>query len=106
MTERSQFDRWIRDIEPSWELPAGSLYRLRQGDLDAAGLDAMIEVLRSIDVPDDADLPKRFVSLIWFIPTSMEWQLERVIENGGSADALRVKIQEVRNEVDRILGLP
>jgi len=106
MTERSQFDRWIRDIEPFWDLPAGSLYRLRQGDLDEAGIDSMIEVLRSIDIPEDVDLPKRFVSLIWFIPTSMEWQLERVIEHGGSADALRVKIQQVWNEVERILGLP
>ena len=66
----------------------------------------MIEVLRSIDISYDVDLPKRFVSLIWFIPTSMEWQLERVIKHGGSADGLRVKIQQVRNEVERILGLP
>ncbi len=66
----------------------------------------MIDVLRSVDVPDDAELPKRSVSMIWFIPTSMEWQLERVIEHGGSVDSLRIKIQQVRNEVERILGLP
>lgn len=106
MSERAELDRWIQAIEPFWDLPAGSLYRLRQGELDEVGIDAMIEVLRSIDVPDDADLPKRFVSLIWFIPTSMEWQLERVIEHGGSADSLRTKVEQVRTEVERILGMP
>jgi hypothetical protein len=104
MDDRS--DRWIEVLSSYWTLPDGALYRLRQGELDVAGIDDLILFLRTISIPDEAKIPKRFASLLWMLPTFMEWQIDRVIERGGSADALRTRAQLVYSEIERILGIP
>jgi hypothetical protein len=106
MAERSEFDGWIQALDAYWTLPNGTLYQLRQGELNVAGIDELISFLRGIAIADDALIPKRFASLLWMLPTFMGWQVERVIEGGGSADVLRDRTQLVYNEVERILGIP
>lgn len=96
----------IRRLEALWDLPDGYFFRLRQGDYDPAGADAVIEVLRSIPVEDDVLLPRRLVSLTWWMPTFMEWQEERVAEKGGDVEALARDATRVRNLLDEILGVP
>jgi len=99
-------DRWIEVLSSFWSLPDGTLYRLRQGELDIAGIYELIRFLRTISIPDEATISKRLASLLWMLPTFMEWQTDRVIERGGSADALRTSVQLAYNEVERILGIP
>lgn len=101
-----RFDPWIDGLGSYWDLSDGAMYRLRQGKFDVAGIDDLIGFLRTISIPDDATIPKRLVSLLWIMPTFMEWQIDRVIEHGGSADELRKRIVLVRNELERILGGP
>ncbi|HET9671385.1 MAG TPA: hypothetical protein VFQ40_00880 [Actinomycetota bacterium] len=98
-------DRWTEVLSSAWALPDGALYRLRQGELDVARIDELIRFLRTIAIPHEATIPKRLVSLLWMLPDFMEWQVDRVIERGGSG-ALRTRAQLVRNEVERILGMP
>ena len=93
-------------LDSHWALPDGALYRLRQGDLDIAAIDELISFLRTISIPDEATIPKRLASLLWMLPALMEWQTDRVIESGGSAEALRTRAQSAYNEVERILGIP
>jgi hypothetical protein len=99
-------DRWIEVLSSYWALPDGTLYRLREGEFDIAGIDELIRFLRTISIPNEATIPKRLASLLWMLPTFMEWQIDRVIERGGSADELRTRAQLAYNEVERILGIP
>ncbi len=93
-------------MEHFWELPNGFFYRLRQGDYDPTVAAVVESVLRSIDINDQSDLPRRLVSLIWTIPTFMEWQIDRVRENHGDIGALRRDITRLTNTLNDVLGSP
>jgi len=96
----------VEQLERQWDLPDGFFYRLRQGDYDSDGVDEVVGILRSVSVDDTSVLPRRFVSLTWWIPTFMEWQIERVRESGGNVEALKKDIVRVRNVLDETLGVP
>jgi hypothetical protein len=71
MSARSvSFQDAIRCLEDAWDFPEGVFFRLRQGDYDPEGIDEIVKFLRSLAVDDDVLLPRRFVSLTWWIPTS------------------------------------
>jgi hypothetical protein len=96
----------IRRLEAAWDIPDGVLFRLRQGDYDPAGIEEVVALLSCLTFDDDALLPRRFVSLTWWIPTFMEWQKERVAEQGGDVEALERDAVRVRNALDQLLGVP
>ena len=107
MTDKStDLSQALNRIEREWEPDDGCLYRLRQGDYDATSINRVIELLSSIEVDDNTLLPRRFVSLTWWIPTFMEWQVERVDEEDGDVDALKRDIDRMRNVLDEVLGVP
>lgn len=100
------FSDAIKEVEAHWELDDGYFFRLRQGDYDPGGAARVIETLRSISTDDDTLLPRRFVSLTWWMPMFMEWQIDRVAEAGGDAKGLERDIVSVRNALDDVLGVP
>lgn len=51
-------------------------------------------------------IPRRAVSLLWFIPVFMEWQTERVRACGGDTRAYARAVSEATNEIERLLGVP
>jgi hypothetical protein len=103
----SNFQGLINTLEGIWQSPDGAMFLLRQGRHDTDRIDEVVRLLRSIELSEtDALLPRRLVSLLWYMPAFMEWQVERVIEGGGDADALRTQTVEVLNQLERILGLP
>jgi hypothetical protein len=104
--QHERFAGVIHRLEELWDFPDGYFFRLREGDYDPAGADAVIDALKSIPVEDDVLLPRRLVSLTWWMPTFMEWQKERVAEEGGDAKALEQDATRVRNVLDEILGVP
>jgi hypothetical protein len=106
MSPREQFAEAIRCLEDAWDFPDGFFFRLRQGEYDASAVGGVIEILRSVDVDDESLLPRRFVSLTWWIPMFMEWQAERVAESGGDVDGLQRDVVRLRNVLDEVLGVP
>ena len=102
-----EFQGLIQALENVWQSPQGALFLLRQGRHDKDRIDEVVRLLRSIELSEkDTSLPRRLVSLLWYMPTFMEWQVERVIEEGGDADTMRTQTVEIRNELERILGVP
>ena len=96
----------IERLEAFWDLPDGVLYRLRQGEYDPKGIDEVVQMLESLTVDEEAALPRRFVSLTWYLPSFMEWQVERVQERGGDVEGLKRDTVRVHNALDELLGVP
>lgn len=95
-----------KKLEEQWDVPDGFFYRLRHGDYHPPGVDVVEELLMSLDVDDKMQLPRRFVSLTWWIPTFMEWQIDRVREKGGDSEAMKRDITRLFNVLNKVLGVP
>lgn len=76
----------IKLLEGEWEQPQGFLGLLREGSFDRAGFDRFERVLKSIERDQDGVINRRLVSLLWYAPTFMSWQRERVEERGGNVE--------------------
>jgi hypothetical protein len=82
-------DRLIVELEAVWDDDEGCLWRLRDsGEMDRDGLEALMDSLKTIDLRKEPMIDRRLVSQLWFIPTFMSWQRERVAENNGDVQAL------------------
>jgi hypothetical protein len=106
MKRNSDYAAAIFELERFWEAPNGYFYRLRQGDYDPQGAAAVDKLLNSIEVSEDSELPRRLVSLAWYIPMFMEWQIERVEKAGVDTVALRRDIDRLLAAVEKLLGVP
>lgn len=95
----------IARLEAFWDFD-GFFGLLRRGHFDASQVDQLEHLLRSVYVDDESVLPRRFVSLTWWIPTFMGWQLERVGEMGGDTEQLARDTVRLRNAIDDLLGVP
>lgn len=94
----------VEKVEESWDLD-GCLWSLREGHWDRKGADGLLGLLREVTVPEAANLPRRFVSLTWHLPIFLEWQLPR-LSDPVQVSELGSLITSVRNEVERLLGVP
>jgi hypothetical protein len=95
----------IPELEKLWDVD-GFFGRLRQGDYDTDGVGVLEQLLRAIQIDDNIALPRRFVSLTWWIPMFMEWQVERVAQRGGDVEQLKRDVVRIRNVLDNLLGVP
>ena len=97
----------VNELEALWAEPTGPLYRLRQGELDEEIAERILAVLRRTSIPAEAEaLPRRLVEVTWYMPLFLSWQRGRVAERGGDEQAFARLLDEVTNEMERILGLP
>jgi hypothetical protein len=95
----------IDQLESAWDCD-GFLGRLREGAFAQQDAIAFLSLLRSIDLEDDDRIPKRFLALIWSLPTFLQWQRERIEERGGDLAAYDRFITEVHNVLEDVLGAP
>jgi hypothetical protein len=100
------FEHVVEAIEVEWSPDAGFLWSLRQGIFDDGKFQRLLALLRTIEIAEGAHVPIRLVSLLWYIPTFMQWQDERLRERGQDLDAYRKAMARVVNELERILGTP
>ena len=100
------YEREIEALESEWSPDDGFFWRIRQGRFDHAKFQGALQKLAILSIAEEAELPRRLVSLLWYIPIFMQWQVEQVQENGGDATAYAKAITAMTNEVERLLGLP
>lgn len=93
-------------LESEWSPEDGFFWRIRQGEFAASDFDRALAKVSAICIREDAVLPRRLVSLLWYIPLFMQWQVERVQEKGGDMRAYVSAVTKMRNEVERLLGVP
>jgi hypothetical protein len=96
----------IEQLECFWEPDDGVFWKLRQGILDSAGLQEVAERLERVAVTEESQFPRRFVSLVWFIPIFFEWQEERVQERGGDMGEFATWRNRLVAAVQAVLGVP
>ncbi len=89
-------------LEEAWE--HGFFYNLRSGNLNEDQYQKLKEVFEAL--PSDVDCDKRMVTLLWFIPTFIQWQEERLLRAGVKKDKIAEVYNFFYNTCERILGLP
>jgi hypothetical protein len=101
-----RYETEIGELESEWSLEEGFFWQLRQGHFTGNDFDRALKKISAIFIPEDVDLPRRVVSLLWYIPIFMQWQVERVQENKGDVSGYAKAITRMTNEIERLLGVP
>jgi hypothetical protein len=78
------YDAKIEFLEAEWAPGAGFFWQLRQDHFAPDASDRVLEALRTISVEEETLLPRRLVSLLWYIPLFMQWQAHRLREGGST----------------------
>jgi len=93
------------ELEAAWELDTGFLGCLRAGVFDPVLYADFLATLSRIHVEEHALLPRRLVTLLWFIPLFMEWQTGHITKSMPPKDyqAARTRVEA---QLERILGFP
>jgi hypothetical protein len=89
--------------------PSGSdgfLWKARQGELDPVAFERTRQKLQNLRIDETADIPRRLVSLLWYMPLVLGWQTDRVREEGGDVQSYMRAVASITNEIERLLGTP
>ena len=96
----------IRILEAEWSKPDGFLGKAREGVFDERQGAGFVTTLESIKLPAETVIDRRLVALLWYIPSFLRWQQERVAEKGGDAAAFEQLTNRVQGIVEDVLGVP
>lgn len=100
------YDSFINAIATEWEPDVGFFWKARRGDFDKQGFTRTLGKLQSMTIDEDAELPRRLLSILWYIPLFMNWQIERVREAGGDEEEYGMAVAAATDEIERLLGTP
>ena len=96
----------INELEKYWDIPNGLFYQLRyNGIFNAEKFENFIELVESIEIEGE-QIDRRLVSLLWYIPLFMDWQKERVLEQGGDVKHLERATNQILDILEEKLGIP
>jgi hypothetical protein len=98
---------WLPDVTREYAVDDGFVGQLRQGVLDQMAFERLLRTLRGIPTPlESSSMTKREVSVLWMLPTLVEWQSGHLVKRGADARHLDRMQAEVRTKIERILGVP
>lgn len=98
----------IKKLDEEWDQiePNGFFVKLKQGQFDQVAFDRVVTILNSVELPQEDFFNKRFVELVWFIPTFMRWQQDGLRDQGTDLEGLDRAISFCEQRLTTILGLP
>jgi hypothetical protein len=91
-------------LENAWD-DGGFLDAVRRGQFVEKDSLSFIAALRSASI-EEQTISKRLVSLLWYLPSFLDWQKARVAENGGDVESYQRFTTEVHNALEELLGVP
>lgn len=95
----------VDQLEAEWDT-SGFFDRVRNGDYDASRAQVVLSTLRAISIGYEEMIPKRLLSLLWYLPSFLSWQTERVAERGEDRRAYERFVTEVIDILQDVLGVP
>lgn len=98
----------IQLLEEEWNNveEIGFFGELQSGSFNVEKFKRVQGILRSIEVPAGETIDKRFIEVVWFIPTFMRWQQDGWRLEGRDTRQLDEAISYVEQRLTSILGLP
>lgn len=66
------YDKDIDALEKEWSPEDGFFWSLRQGQFSPGAFERALNTVSGIRIDEDAILPRRIVSLLWYIPIFMQ----------------------------------
>lgn len=99
-------DNYINKLEKEWD-DYGFLAELRSGHFNKEKSADFIGMISTLQLDQNDLVPKRLLSLMWFLPLFLEWQRERIKDNCDEKSVEYARfIDEVHNILQEILGVP
>lgn len=95
----------VEQLDAEWDTN-GFFDRVRNGDYDAVRGQVGLATLRTISIGDEDMVPKRLLSLLWYLPSFLSWQTERIADKSGDRAAYERFVTEVLNALEQALGVP
>jgi hypothetical protein len=99
-------EKFIESIESEWEPETGFFWRIRQGDFRKDEFDRVFAKFAAVPGASVEPLPARLVSVLWYVPIFMQWQIDRVRDRGGDVPTYATAMNQLTAEVERVLGVP
>lgn len=99
-------ENFIASIESEWEPEAGFFWRIREGDFQKDEFERALQKFAAIPSASNQPVPARLVSVVWYVPIFMQWQVDRMRELRGDLAAYVTAVNKLTAEVERILGVP
>jgi len=106
MTDSVHRENEIKMLESEWSPDDGFFWQIREVLFVAAGFHRALMTVSAISIAEDAAVPLRLVSLLWYIPVFMQWQAERLREKRADMAVYEQAITLMTNELERLLGVP
>jgi hypothetical protein len=97
----------IELLESSWDIDSGFFGLLRCGQYSEDSYKELLTILKQVPVDQDT-MPKRVVSLLWYMPMFLEWHREFLVTKAAifSINDYDFLCTEILNAVQDILGIP
>jgi len=96
----------IDALEAEWAMDSGFFWRIRHGIFVPGDFERALGKVSAIRIGENNEIPRRLVSLLWYAPLFMVWQVERVQEHSGDRPAYETAIARMTKEIERLLGVP
>jgi hypothetical protein len=96
---------YIDRLDAEWE-DEGFLGKLRRGIFAAEEAARFLKFQGGIEIPEGTMVPKRAISLFWYLPGFLLWQRERIAERGGNLETFDRFVTDVHNTLEAVLGVP
>jgi len=100
------YETEIEMLEAEWASEEGFFWRIRHGQFTTNDVDRALAKLSRISIPEDGEVSRRLVSLLWYIPIFIHWQIERIHESGGDLENYKKSIPTMTDEIERVLVVP
>lgn len=98
-------DQLVIELDVAWD-DGGFLEGLRRGVYAPSEGQRFLALLSSVIIEDDEMIPKKLLSQIWYLPSFLEWQAERIAAAGKNLEDYRRFITEIHNTLERVIGVP
>lgn len=99
------FDGIIEYLDCAWDRE-GFLGGIREGKFVIEDGKKFLSALEAIQIDEEALVPKRLVSLLWYLPNFLEWQSNRVQKISGNLDDYQRFVVSINNALENVLGVP